>query len=130
MSDTNDRTKRKRDWDEFERLDDRIYARARANSDAKDAARRLQSGERDKRTPLERAQDRLNRLERSQERSIMRHLPDFDARREVALENLEYRTNPEGASRRRSNEGLDRSTEREVRDALRKRGRRTRGNSR
>lgn len=130
MSDTNDRTRRdearerrtkKLDWDEFERLDDRIYDRTRAGNDARETAERLRSGPRDTRTGLERAKDHLDRLEHVKDRSSMKHSADFDARREAALDDFEWRTNPEGAARRRANEGMDPATEREVREAMRRR---------
>lgn len=129
MSDISDNAKRdearerrrgKLDWDEFERLDDRIYTQAYGKRDAKECAERLRKDARDTGSPLERTKDRLDRLEHIQERSAMKHSKDFDPRREAALKDLEFRTNPEGACRRRANEGLDPATEREVRDAMRR----------
>ena len=129
MSDSTDRPKprdlskgpRKLDWAEYERLDDRMYGSGRAYKDAHEKAEELRKHAGDSRTGLERAQDKLARLQLASERSDMRHTWGFDPKRVIALENLEFRTNLEGALRRRANQGMDPATERDIRAMLARR---------
>lgn len=57
--------------------------------------------------------DELERDDRIEERSGMRHLPGFDVRRERQREDLEIRLNPEGFVSRQEG-GLDAATERRI----------------
>lgn len=125
MSDSNDRAKvkdapkgpGKLDWDEYDRILDRAD-RNRAGADAHEKAEGLKKHAGGSRTGLERAQDKLTRLQRASERSDMRHTWGFDPKREIAREDLEFRTNLEGALRRRTKEGIDPATERDIRAML------------
>ena len=122
MSDSTDRPKtgdlskgrRKLDWEQYERIDDRMYGNGRAYRDAHEKAEELRKHAGDGRTGLERAQDKLARFQLARERSDMRHTWGFDPKRVIALENLEFRTNLEGALRRRANQGMDPATERDI----------------
>lgn len=63
---------------------------------------------------LDRAKEKLARLDRIAERDSMRRLPGFDPERVRKLEDLEIKTSPEGFARRHEGKGLDEATRREV----------------
>lgn len=108
----------RRERDRLDARADRIADRERVQSDV----RRL-CGDKD-RAPrgLQGSEERLQRLERVAERDPMRHVKGFDPRRAVAAERVEIQLSPEGFVSRKDG-GLDRATERELSDALRRNGR-------
>jgi len=117
MKDASDR-KRRDDRDLLERLQDRPLDQGWRTREARSESARLRKVFGDDPQRGSHASDQLARQERIREQSSLRHLADFDPRREAALEDREIRQNPEGYLRRHAGQALDAATERTVWEAL------------
>jgi hypothetical protein len=125
MKDASD-ARRDRDWDEYDRLDDRIYRQAFADRNVKADMERLRQQGREQPERGARPEDRLNRLHRLRARDAAAHPTDVNPERARRAEDVEIRANPEGYLRKHADEGLDPATEREIRKALAERDARRR----
>ena len=115
MNDTNDR--RRHHLYESKESPAKLSESGRELCPEKNEAQRIRQKFADNPNAGGRPEDQLRRVERTQDSSSMRHMSDFDAKREVRLENFEIRENPEAYLRRQEGRGLDVATEREVGDA-------------
>lgn len=108
MSDWREKTK-KPETDEFDRAAGRAeqgFDQARVEAESE----RLQAYYESHKDQPPGPQDHLDRLDRIEDSSSMRFMPDFDPEREAALQDRSIDANPR-AEIRRTEGGLDRETE-------------------